>query len=249
MRKIVIGNWKMNPKKQKEARVIFDEIVKNNKGAKNIDIVICPPFPFLSIGDKLKVKNIKLGSQNVFEEMSGPYTGEVSPEMLLSLGVKYVILGHSERRALGETDKIINKKVLIALKSKLLPIICVGENTRDVNGFYLAFIKHQLIECLSSVPKNQIKNIIIAYEPVWAIGEKALHEATPSEFIEIQIFIKKVIADLYDMKTAILVSVIYGGSVHAYNAKEFINAGARGLLVGRDSVSPKKFSEIINVIK
>lgn len=170
MRKIVIGNWKMNPKKQKEARVIFDEIVKNNKGAKNIDIVICPPFPFLSIGDKLKVKNIKLGSQNVFEEMSGPYTGEVSPEMLLSLGVKYVILGHSERRALGETDKIINKKVLIALKSKLLPIICVGENTRDVNGFYLAFIKHQLIECLSSVPKNQIKNIIIAYEPVWAIG-------------------------------------------------------------------------------
>lgn len=249
MRKIIVANWKMNPGTLKEARVIFDGIVKNIKGIKDIDLVICPPFPFLSINEKINIKNVSLGAQNLFQEIIGPYTGEVSPKMLLSLGVKYVILGHSERRVLGDTDSIINKKVLISLKSKLLPILCVGESSRDTNGFYLAFIKHQIIECLSGVSKNQVKNIIIAYEPIWAIGEKAIHEATKEEFVEIQIFIKKVIADLYDMKTAIGVSVIYGGSVHASNAKEFISAGAKGLLVGRDSLSPKKFSDIINKIK
>ncbi len=249
MRKIVVANWKMNPGTQKEARVIFDGIVKNSKNIKDIDVVICPPFPFLSIGENLKIKNVSLGAQNVFEKIIGPYTGEVSPKMLTNLGVKYVILGHSERRVLGDTDVIINKKILMALKSKLMPILCVGENTRDSNGFYLAFIKHQIIECLSSVPKNQIRNIIIAYEPIWAIGENAIHEATKEDFVEIQIFIKKVIADIYDMKTAISISVIYGGSVHAHNAKLFIDAGAKGLLVGRDSLSSKKFGEIINKIK
>lgn len=249
MRKIVVANWKMNPGTQKEARVIFDGIVKNSKNTKDIDVVICPPFPFLSIGEKLKIKNVSLGAQNVFEKIIGPYTGEVSPKMLTNLGVKYVILGHSERRALGDTDTIINKKILMALKSKLMPILCVGENTRDSNGFYLAFIKHQIIECLSSVPKNQIKNLIIAYEPIWAIGENAIHEATKEDFVEIQIFIKKVIADIYDMKTAVAISVIYGGSVHANNAKEYISAGAKGLLVGRDSLSVKKFGEIIKNIK
>lgn len=249
MVKIIIGNWKMNPGSLKEAKGIFNDIVQNNKGLKDIDIIICPPFPFLSIVDGNKIKNINLGAQNVFGEMNGPYTGEVSIKMLSGLGIKYVILGHSERRELGDTNKIINKKVLMTLKGKLLPILCVGENTRDVNGFYLAFIKHQIIECLSSVPKNQIKNIIIAYEPIWAIGEKALHEATAEEFVEIQIFIKKVIADIYDMKTATNIKIIYGGSVHSSNAKDFINAGASGLLVGRDSLSAKKFSEIINIIK
>lgn len=249
MKKIVVGNWKMNPLSLKEARVIFNDITKKINKLKDTEIVICPPFPFLLIGDKLKNKSIHLGAQNVFIEKMGPYTGEVSSHMLLSLGVKYVIIGHSERRALGDTDKIINKKVLTALKSKIIPIVCVGENTRDRNGFYLAFIKHQIIECLSSIPKNQVKNIIFAYEPVWAIGEKATHEATVDEFIEIQIFIKKIIADLYDMKTATSLRIIYGGSVNSSNAKGFIDSGAAGLLVGRDSLSPKKFGDIVKIIQ
>jgi len=249
MRKILVGNWKMNPESVKEARVIFNDIAKRVKGFKKIDIIICPPFPFLFINNELKNKSIHLGSQDVFTETKGAYTGEISSKMLTSLGVKYVILGHSERRALGDTDQIINKKILAVLKEKLIPILCIGEKTRDSNGFYLAFIKHQLVECLFKVPKSQIKNIVIAYEPIWAIGDKSKNEATKDEFIEIQIFIKKIIADIYNIKIASIVKIIYGGSVHSSNAKEFIESGADGLLVGRDSIIPKKFEEIINVIK
>jgi triosephosphate isomerase len=243
----IIANWKMNPGTVKESQAIFNTVVKANKGIKN-NLIICPPYPFLFIGNNLKLKNISLGAQDVFEELDGAYTGEVSPKMLLSLGVKYVILGHSERRFLGDTNQIINTKILTTLKSKLKPILCIGEKTRDHNGFYLAFVKHQLIECLSEVPKAQVKNIIFAYEPVWAIGSKSLREATPEEFVEMKIFIKKIIADIYDLKTASLAKVIYGGSVNSLNAKNFIEASADGLLVGRDSLNPKKFQEIIKTI-
>jgi triosephosphate isomerase len=124
----------------------------------------------------------------------------------------------------------------------------VGENNRDTNGFYLSFIKKQIEEGLKGVAKPQVKNIIIAYEPIWAIGSNALRVATPSEFLEIRIFIKKVIADMYDVKTANEVKIIYGGSVNPLNAESFIKeGGALGLLVGRDSLNKKKFSEIINL--
>jgi len=249
MSKIIIGNWKMNPRSVEKARVIFDQTIKAIKGMRGVEVVICPPFPFLSVANNLKVRNVSLGAQNVFEEIEGAYTGEVSLNMLLSSGVKYVILGHSESRLLGETNKNINKKILAVLKAKITPILCVGESSRDDNGFYLAFIKHQIIECLSSVPKTQIKNIIIAYEPIWAIGSEAIQKATKDEFVEIQIFIKKVISDIYNIKTASVTKIIYGGSVHPLNAKEFIDGGASGLLVGRDSLIPKKFGKIVKLIK
>ncbi len=252
MSKIIVANWKMNPESLKEARVIFDNTIKNLKDlklTKDIQVVICPPSPFLFIANNLKMKNVSLGSQNVFEEAKGAYTGKVSLKMVTSMGAKYIILGHSESRASGDTDRIINKKVLATLKAKLTPILCVGEKKRDDNGFYLAFIKHQLVECLSAVSKSQIKNIIIAYEPIWAIGSEALHEATEAEFVEIQIFIKKIISDIYDIKIASIVKIIYGGSVHSSNVLGFMEGGASGLLIGRDSLSPKKFGEIIKLIK
>lgn len=247
--RFIVANWKMNPESLKEAQVIFNSIIKGIKGLRNNNVIICPPFPFLFIGSGLKTKSISLGAQNSFEEIKGAYTGRVSPKMLSSLGVKYVILGHSESRFLGETDQIINKKILTALKSKLKPILCIGEKSRDHNGFYLAFLKHQITECLDSIPKSQIKNIIFAYEPVWAIGEKSLREATPEEFVEMKIFIKKTISDIYGLTIASNTKVLYGGSVNVSNAKDFIDAGADGLLVGRDSLVPKKFIDIINLIK
>jgi triosephosphate isomerase len=246
--KIVVANWKMNPQSKKEAEIIFKNVSFIIKNLKKIDVIVCPPFPYLYLKDKIKNKKLKLGSQDVFYEKEGSYTGEISIDMLKNFGVEYVIVGHSERRMVGDTNEIVNKKILISLKSKINPIFCVGENNRDTNGFYLSFIKKQIEEGLKGVAKPQVKNIIIAYEPIWAIGSNALRVATPSEFLEIRIFIKKVIADMYDVKTANEVKIIYGGSVNPLNAESFIKeGGALGLLVGRDSLNKKKFSEIINL--
>lgn len=250
MSKLIIANWKMNPESLKESESIFNSISILSKNIKNTEIVVCPPFPFLNLARKTKNKNVVLGAQNLFYEISGSYTGQVSPKMLSSLGVKYVILGHSESRLMGDTNEVINKKILISLKSKILPILCVGENTRDTHGEYLSFVKNQIEECLLSISKLQIKNITIAYEPVWAIGKNAIREATSDEFIEMRIFIKRIIADTYGINIANAVKIIYGGSVNQNNARSFaIDGEADGLLIGRDSLIPKNFGAILNAIK
>ncbi len=246
--KLIVANWKMNPKSKNEAEIIFTNIAKQNKKVKNVDIVVCPPSPFLYIKDKLKNKNISLGSQNVFYEKEGSFTGEVSTEMVKNFGVTYVLVGHSERRLLGETNNIVNKKIVVSLKSKLKVILCIGESKRDSNGFYLSFIKEQIVEALNGINKSQIKDVVFAYEPVWAIGNSAERVASPSEFMEIRIFIKKIIADLYGVGTANGLRIIYGGSVNPLNAESFMKEGqADGLLIGRDSLNPKKFGIIINL--
>ena len=250
MSKLIIANWKMNPESLKESESIFNSISILSKNIKNTEIVVCPPFPFLNLARKTKNKNVVLGAQNLFYEISGSYTGQVSPKMLSNLGVKYVILGHSESRLMGDTNEVINKKILISLKSKILPILCVGENTRDTHGEYLSFVKNQIEECLLSISKLQIKNITIAYEPVWAIGKNAIREATSDEFIEMRIFIKRIIADTYGISVANAVKIIYGGSVNQNNARSFaIDGEADGLLIGRDSLIPKNFGAILNAIK
>lgn len=245
---LIIANWKMNPQTKKNAEIIFGSISNSLKDIKRIDVVICPPHPFLFLKDKIKNKKIHLGSQDVFFEKNGPYTGEVSASMLKDFGVEYVIVGHSERRMLGDTNQTINKKILAIFKSKMAPIFCIGEKKRDVNGFYLSFIKEQITEGLIGVSKSQMKNMVIAYEPIWAIGSGAERVATSREFIEIRIFIKKIIADLYDIKTANEIKIIYGGSVHPLNTEAFIKEGeSDGLLVGRDSLNRKLFCTIINL--
>ena len=250
MNKIVIANWKMNPSSLREAEGVFVNTVKIANKSKKVDVIICPPFTFLYLGQKLKYKNIFLGSQSVFPEISGSYTGEVSIKILKSLNTKYVIVGHSERRALGENDEYINKQIQTILKEKMVPIFCIGEKIRDKEGFYLSVIKEQIEKGLINISKLQIKNLMIAYEPVWAIGANAKREATVEEFIEMKIFIKKILSDIYGAKIAHSMKILYGGSVHPDNARSFaVDGGADGLLVGRDSLTPKKFEEIINSIK
>ncbi|MFA6251341.1 MAG: triose-phosphate isomerase [Candidatus Paceibacterota bacterium] len=246
MVKMIVANWKANPQSQKEAEVLFNGVLKGIKNIKNAKIIICPPFPFLDVAKKFKSKKIILGAQDVSENTSGPYTGEVPPEMLTSLGVKYVIAGHSSRRAGGETDQVVNAKILNLLKFKLIPIICIGENNRDHEGAYLSFVENQIKNCLMGVTKAQMKNIILTYEPVWAISSNKTREATKEEFMEMKIFIKKVISDIYDSKIAHSIPILYGGSVSPINAKSFVEEGkADGLLVGRDSLNAKKFVDIL----
>lgn len=249
MNKLIIANWKMNPASEKEAEKLLISTANKIKTLKGIDLIVCPPFPFLFVFKKNKIKKIILGAQNSHKELEGSYTGEVSPKMLLDLGAKNVILGHGERRGLGETDEFINQKILSLLKNKINPIFCVGESSRDGDGNYLSFLEDQIKKGLSGVTKNQIKNLVIAYEPLWAIGKNAQREATPEEFVEVKIFIKKIISDLYDLKSAHRIKIIYGGSINSNNAKSFIDAGADGLLVGRDSINFKKFEALLDAIK
>jgi len=249
MGKIIVANWKMNPQSQKEAEVLFKEASFLTKNIKNTKIVICPPFPFLFISRKFKNKKISLGAQNVSQKQGGSYTGEVSPQMLIDMGVSFVIVGHGECRLQGETNEIINEKILNLLKFKLSPILCVGESIRDKDGFYLSFVEEQIKNCLNKVSKAQMKNIIIAYEPIWAIGANATREATKEEFMEMKIFIKKIVSDIFDSKIAHSLPILYGGSVNPLNTKSFIKeGGADGLLVGRDSINPKKFGAILSAL-
>lgn len=250
-KKIVIGNWKMNPKMSKEAEKVYSGIHKKFPKLRSVDVAIAPPFIFI---DKLKKisKKIILGAQNCSMEEAGAYTGEISTFMLASLGVKYVILGHSERRddtlGSGETSLFVSKKVKMALAHFLIPVLCVGEAVRDEEHQYLNFIKQELLESLEGVPKSLINKVIVAYEPIWAIGKSALREATPEEFREMSIFIRKVLSDKFGAESASDVRIIYGGSVNPKNAESFIReGGADGFLVGRDSLDPEKFVKIIEL--
>ncbi|MCX6754498.1 MAG: triose-phosphate isomerase [Candidatus Nomurabacteria bacterium] len=249
MNRIVVANWKMNPQSQKEAEVLFKESYSLAKNIKNTKIILCPPFPFLFVSKKFKNKNISLGSQNVSTKTEGSYTGEVSPKMLKDMGVSYTIVGHGESRRLGETNEIINQKILNLLKYKLTPILCVGESVRDANGSFLLLVEEQIKKSLIGVSGAQMKNIIVAYEPIWAIGKNATREATKEEFMEMKIFIKKVVSDIYTPKIAHSIIIIYGGSVNPLNTRSFIqDGGADGLLVGRDSINPKKFGAVLSAL-
>ncbi len=248
-KKLVIANWKMNPAFVKDAEKLFKSVTKGVRGLKNTEVIVCPPFIYF---DKLKKisKKINLGAQDAFYGDKGPFTGEVSSEMLENVGIKYVILGHSERRALGEENVLINKKLKGALAAGLIPILCVGDEERNESHEYFNFVKNQIEEGLNGVSKDLLSKVIIAYEPVWAlsttVGRK---DATPADSREMNIFIKKIISDKFGVKVE-MPRIIYGGSVNEKNILDFVvNGGIDGVLVGGASLDPKKFLEIIKIVE
>lgn len=246
-KKIIIGNWKMNPASLKDAEKLFGCIAKSVSGIKKTEIVICPPFLYLERLKKFSKKMI-LGAQDAFYEESGAHTGEISAGMLYGIGARYVILGHSERRQLGETSELVNKKIKEALASGLVPVVCVGENARDLSHSYFNLVKIQLEESLDGVRKNLISKVVIAYEPVWAISSTPdRKDATPKDCEEMVIFIRKILSDKFGPDAG-KVKIIYGGSVNEKDAHEFLeNGGVDGLLPGRASLDAKKFTEIIKI--
>lgn len=244
---LIIANLKMNPRTQKEAEMLYKGIGSFAKNFKKSEIVVCAPYPYLSSLSKIK-NSLKLGVQDVHEEKEGAYTGGVSASMAKSVGAKYAIVGHSERRRAGDADEVISKKLLQTIKSGLIPVLCIGESVRDEKGDYHLVVKQQLIGSLAGFPKAQLKTLVIAYEPVWAIGKSAVREATPEESREMAIFIKKVLSDTYGANTAEKVRIIYGGSVNTENAESFLqHGGVEGVLVGRESLNAKKFGKIIGL--
>lgn len=245
-KKLVIGNWKMNPRTGKDAVKLFQTVAKNLTGVKKTEVVVCAPALYIT---KLSVfaRKIALGAQNAYLEETGAFTGEVSAQMLYEAGVRYVILGHSERRAMGENDQLINKKIKSALEAGLTPILCVGETERDEGHSHFEIVKTQVRDCLTGIPKNSFPKIVLAYEPVWAISSTpGRKDATAADSLEMTIFIRKVLADMSSADTAAKIRVIYGGSVNERDAEEFLKyGGVDGVLAGKSSLSADKFAKIV----
>lgn len=249
-RKMVVGNWKMNPATLEEAKKTFNGIKKKAGLYKSVDIVICPPDIYISELKKAdRNKDIFLGTQNIFWENAGAFTGETGPALFREIGAEYSIVGHSERRARGESDGEVNKKVNAALKEGLKVILCIGEKERDLEGEYLSFIRNQLKSGLDKVNKKMLDSIVIAYEPVWAIGKSDTEAMKGKDVYEMVIFIRKALSEIYSPQEVNGVKVLYGGSVSAFNTKDIVGEGhADGLLVGRQSLFADGFLEIIDIV-
>ncbi len=247
--KLIIGNWKMNPASATEANELANKIKSVATDLKNIHTVICPPFVYI---DVCKVKsdsdNFHLGAQSVSRDVEGAHTGEVSAKMLKDIGVEYVIAGHSEERSRGDTDDIVSSKLSRLLEVGLKPVVCIGEAMRDPeSGIHFDFLREQMRKTFNNIPKKYAKDIVLAYEPVWAIG--ATEPMLPDQIYETVIFIRKIFSDIFDAKLAMKVPVLYGGSVNYRNAESILLTGkVDGLLVGRESVNITGFSELLKVV-
>jgi|JI8StandDraft_1071087.scaffolds.fasta_scaffold13492_2 triosephosphate isomerase len=240
----IVGNWKMNPASKKEALSILQKVKKSLPRSQYTEVVVIPPVLYFS-SLREKFRGTLFGVQSVATDETHAHTGSISATMAKNEGATYAIIGHSEVRAAGASNEQVGEMLREALKTGLTPILCVGEKSRDHNGFYLHEIKTQLEDALALAPKSSYAKIVVAYEPLWAIGKDALREATPAEFTEIAIFIRKVFSDLVGAKVASEIVILYGGSADEKSVTPFLSAGAQGFLVGRASLDPKKFSEIV----
>ena len=243
-KKIIAGNWKMN-KTPSEAVALINEL-KPLVANDDVDVLFCvPAIDLVPAIEAAKGSNIQIGAENMYFEESGAYTGEIAPNMLTDIGVKYVIIGHSERREyFAETDETVNKKVLKAFEHGITPIICCGETlTQRKQGIYLDWIRMQIKIAFQNVTADQAKTAVIAYEPIWAIGTGKT--ATSEQAQEICKGIRDCVAEIYDTDTAAAIRIQYGGSVSASSAPElFAQADIDGGLVGGASLKAD-FGQIV----
>jgi triosephosphate isomerase len=245
-KKLIAGNWKMN-KTASESVQLAQELVAEVGKIVDVDIVICPPFTSLeSVGKTVDGSVVKLGAQNMHPETSGAFTGEIAAPMLRAFFATHVILGHSERRQyFGETDAFINKKVLAALKNQLRPILCVGETLAEREaGSTLKVVQTQLEAALEGVSKEQATSVVIAYEPVWAIGTGKV--ATTEQAQEVHAFIRSLLTKLFGEPIAQKVRILYGGSMKPANAPELLaQKDIDGGLIGGASLEARSFVELV----
>lgn len=244
MKKIIVANWKCNPKTLKEAEELLLFLKKNLAKIKH-KIVLAPPFIYLPLAKKILTgTKISLSAQNCFWK-EGPFTGEISPKMLKSVGVKYLILGHSERRIIfNETNLLIAKKIKSALKEGLFVIVCIGETKKErERKRTFQVLKEQITQSLSFCSKKEFQRILIAYEPVWAIGTKLACKS--EEVVKISLFLKKVLLKKFPKKDVLKIKILYGGSVNSKNVKEYLKEEQiAGVLVGGASLLAEEFKKI-----
>ena len=245
-KKLIAGNWKMN-KTSADAVALVGEIVATIGKQSDVDVVVCPPFTSLeSVGRALEGSTVKLGAQNMHHEASGAFTGEISAQMLRSLFATHVILGHSERRTyFAETDAFISQKLLAALKNQLRPILCVGETLAEREaGATLKVVQTQTERCLEGVSRDLAPSVILAYEPVWAIGTGKV--ATTAQAQEVHAFIRGLLTKLFTDPVAQKVRILYGGSMKPSNAPELLaQKDIDGGLIGGASLEARSFVDLV----
>jgi len=248
-KKFIAGNWKMNTTLE-EAIVLAKDVVKTMGSTSDVDIAICPPYTSLyAVSEVLKGSAVKLGAQDVHWEAKGAFTGKVSCAMLKSVGVTYVIIGHSEQRTyFHETNETVNKKVKATLEAGLLPIICVGETLEErKSGKMDAVIESHTVGAFAGISAEDALKCTIAYEPVWAIGTG--ETATPQQANEAHIFIRKLLTKLYGTSTAEQIRIQYGGSMKADNAKALLGqSDVDGGLIGGASLKAADFAGIVKPV-
>lgn len=247
-KRLVVGNWKMNPLWLEDAKYLLSAANRTAPRLTKTSVVVCPPFVYLSALTATSVsKNLYFGAQDTFWERRGSYTGEVSPDSLFNLGCDYVIVGHSERRALGETNEDVSKKVAAAVRADIRPIICVGESERDEHGHYFSFIRDQITGSLSDMTTKNLEHVCIAYEPIWAIGKSAEDAIDVRELQTMALFITKTLSELFSRSVSESIPILYGGSAEPENVQHlFVHGGVDGFLVGHESLDADGFRLLLS---
>ncbi len=247
MKSIVVANWKMNPTTMREAKKLFDATRKAAESAKNVTLIVAPPAIFLrELRARYKGKRIAFAIQSANAEGSGAYTGDISLLQAKDAGAQYVIVGHSEQRAKGETSEDAGKVVVAALACGMTPILCVGERERSLSGEHFNFVKEQLRAAFANVEQSRVTKVLVAYEPVWAIGgEKTMN---PRDMHEMTIFIRKTIVGQKG-EVGMNVKILYGGATTESNALPMLQeSGAQGLLVGHVSIDAYRFAALLQAL-
>lgn len=238
-RPLIVANWKLYVQERDDA-LARARTIGRNAGKVKADFVLCPPTPFIESLVKIcKRTGISVGAQHVSAPLGEKNTGSITAPMLASIGASHVIVGHSERRAAGESEESIQHTIDSVLDAKLFPILCVGENSRDPSsGDHFAVIEGQLRSALIKISPRNARKIVIAYEPVWAIGKSAADAMSPGELEETVLYIRKILADVLGRAAALACPILYGGSVEEENAGPLMTSGVTGFLVGHASVEP-----------
>lgn len=244
MKPLIVANWKCNPLTLKEGEELVKRIEEGIEEVSSAEVVICPPFVFLPF--LIQRAGLPFGAQNCFSEDKGPFTGEISVNMLEEVGAKYVIIGHSERRKIfKETSEEINLKLLKVLNSSITPILCIGENREErEQGKTFDVLTEQLEKCLLGVSKEDSSKMVLSYEPVWAIGTG--QPAQVSDIVEVRVFIREFLSNKFGKENCEKIRVLYGGSVDSNNVHSFVTeARMNGVLVGGASLKSDEFLKLI----
>lgn len=245
----LVANWKNHPNSLFETKALLKQLARNSSLYKKLSFFIAPPLTYFeSVSERSSFA--RLASQDIGILIGRTHTGAITPDILKSFGTRLAIIGHSEQRALGETDEAINHKIKIALRADIAPLLCIGEPSRDHDGEHFEFLREQLRRALYGMKKkSDASRIIAAYEPVWAIGKSSKDAIDPRELTQTVIFIKKVLSDILGRKVADRIPILYGGSVEAVNAGQLMRGtGAKGFLVGHASLNAKSLKAIAESI-